>query len=74
MKKLQAAGIRMNGKSAFASCLLLASLFNDYTAFVVNGASPLAAGKDLTERLKKDLDREYADLKAVKVELGLVRQ
>ena len=32
----------------------VASLFNDYTVFAVNAASPIASGKDLIARLKKD--------------------
>lgn len=33
---------------------LIASLFNEYTVFAVNAASPIRTGKDLIERLKKD--------------------
>ena len=32
----------------------IASLFNEYTVFAVNAASPIRTGKDLIERLKKD--------------------
>jgi len=32
----------------------VASLFNDYTAFVVSADSPIKTGKDLVERLRKD--------------------
>lgn len=33
---------------------LIASLFNEYTVFAVNAASPIRTGKDLIERLRKD--------------------
>lgn len=32
----------------------IASLFDDYTVFAVNAASPIKTGKDLVERLRKD--------------------
>ncbi len=41
-------------KLNYTEFTLIASLFNDYTAFVVNAASSIKTGKDLVERLKKD--------------------
>lgn len=38
----------------YADFTLIASLFNEYTVFAVNAASPIRTGKDLIERLKKD--------------------
>jgi len=53
---------------------------NDKTArtvervFAVNVNSPIKSGKDLVERLKKDLDGDYAAMKSVLVEIGLAKQ
>ena len=46
----------INGSSplSYADFTPIASLFNDYTVFAVNAASPAATGKDLIGRLKKD--------------------
>jgi putative tricarboxylic transport membrane protein len=46
----------INGSSplSYADFTPIASLFNDYTVFAVNAASPIRTGKDLIERLKKD--------------------
>lgn len=42
------------GTLYYADFTPIASLFNDYTVFVVNAESPIKTGKDLVERLKKD--------------------
>jgi len=42
--------VRLN----YTDFTLIASLFNDYTVFAVNAASPMKTGRDLIERLKKD--------------------
>lgn len=42
------------GKLYYGDFTPIASLFNDYTVFAVNAGSPVAAGKDLIERVKKD--------------------
>ncbi len=46
----------INGLSStsYADFTPIASMFNDYTAFVVNAAGPIATGKDLIDRLRKD--------------------
>jgi len=41
-------------KLNYTDFTVIASLFNDYTVFVVNAASAMKTGKDLIERLKKD--------------------
>jgi putative tricarboxylic transport membrane protein len=49
-------GNRITGQGTlyYGDFTLIASLFNDYTVFAVNPASPIVTGKDLVERLKKD--------------------
>ncbi len=49
-------GNRITGQGTlyYGDFTLIASLFNDYTVFAVNPASPIVTGKDLIERLKKD--------------------
>lgn len=42
------------GKLYYADFTPIASLFNDYTVYAVNAASPIGSGKDLLTRLKKD--------------------
>ncbi len=42
------------GQLYYADFTPIASLFNDYTVYAVNAASPMATGKDLLDRLKKD--------------------
>jgi putative tricarboxylic transport membrane protein len=46
----------INGSSTlgYADFTSIASLFNDYTVFAVNAASPIRTGNDLTGRLRKD--------------------
>ena len=46
----------INGSSplSYADFTPIASLFNDYTVFAVNAASPSRSGKDLIERVRKD--------------------
>jgi putative tricarboxylic transport membrane protein len=46
----------INGSSplSYADFTPIASLFNDYTVFAVNAASPAATGRDLIGHLKKD--------------------
>ncbi|MCW5605115.1 MAG: tripartite tricarboxylate transporter substrate binding protein [Burkholderiales bacterium] len=41
-------------KLSYADFTPIASLFNDYVAFIVNANSNIKTGKDLIERLKKD--------------------
>lgn len=43
-----------SSKMSYADFTPIASLFNDYVVFAVNGSSPIKTGKDLVERLKKD--------------------
>ncbi|HTP97412.1 MAG TPA: tripartite tricarboxylate transporter substrate binding protein [Burkholderiales bacterium] len=47
---------RLTGQGAlyYGDFTPIASLFNDYVVFAVNAASPMAAGNDLAQRLKKD--------------------
>ena len=42
------------GQLYYADFTPIASLFNDYTVYAVNAASPIANGKDLLARLKKN--------------------
>jgi len=42
------------GRMYYADFTPIASLFNDYTVYAVNAASPIASGKDLLARLRKD--------------------
>ena len=42
------------GSLYYADFTPIASLFNDYTVFAVNAGSPIAGGKDLIGRVKKD--------------------
>ncbi|MCC7487212.1 MAG: tripartite tricarboxylate transporter substrate binding protein [Burkholderiales bacterium] len=42
------------GKYYYVDFTPVASLFNDYTVYAVNASSPMASGKDLLDRLRKD--------------------
>jgi len=42
------------GSVYYADFTPIASMFNDYTVFVVNAAGPIATGKDLVDRLRRD--------------------
>ena len=42
------------GTLYYADFTPIASLFNDYTVFAVNAASPIAGGRELADRVKKD--------------------